>query len=216
MISKTETFVSHLRIKNPIVSNFFFKVLDGFHQELLLLCNHWYNYELSIDKTAGYNDVFGLIERTYVGIFNNSVVKNFPDDAVLQEFSVHLGGKKYVRADYLVKHIEPNGYVNILFEAKQRQFDGKDYNKEQTSSYLDPFMEQAKKYVSSEKTYYKGETYLSTLVFEWVRLEKHVNQVKNWSNEDDGITDFYCFYHSDNAGLMVYGTIKAEDILLKD
>ena len=43
---------------------------------------------------------------------------------------------------------------------------------------------------------------------EWVRYRDHVEKVLNWKDLDDGVTDFYCFFHSDVAGLMVYGNLK--------
>jgi hypothetical protein len=149
-----------------------------------------------------------LIERSYVGLFNNAVIRSFPLDAALQEYSVHLGGRKYIRCDYLVKHWDGKNSIDILFEAKSRQFNGKVYSTEDSKQFFAPFIEQGEKYYQIEEKYYLGTCYVSSLVFEWVRKKKHVEQVLNWKDMDDGITDFFCFYHSDVAGLMVYGNLK--------
>ena len=111
-----------LRLKEKSLFTFFEKVLTQFHGELEILSQQWYIYEGGIDGNPGFNDVFTLIERSYVGLFNNAVIRSFPLDATLQEFSVHLGGRKYIRCDYLVKHWDGKNSIDILFEAKGRQF----------------------------------------------------------------------------------------------
>ncbi len=147
-----------------------------------------------------------MIERSYVGLFNNAVIRSFPEDSVLQEYSVHVDGRKYIRGDYLVKHQS----TNILFEAKQRPFDGKTYEPADTKIFLDAFIKQGMEYYNAEQHNYNGSTFVSSLVFEWVRYPKHLELVntKSWNEDDDGITDFYCLYHTDIAGLMVYGNLE--------
>ncbi|MBK6840059.1 MAG: hypothetical protein IPG90_18730 [Bacteroidetes bacterium] len=115
------------------------------------LADQWYNY--SEDEKNGVEEVFALIERSYIGLFNNAVVKSFPQDSVLQEFSVHLGGRNYVRNDYLVKHWDGERSISLLFEAKQRQFDGRNYSLAETKAFLDPFILQGKKYYIAETQY---------------------------------------------------------------
>lgn len=193
------------RLVDPALKIFFDKTLRAFTKELQLLADQWYNY--SEDGKKGVDEVFALIERSYVGLFNNAVVKSFPNDSALQEFSVHLGGRNYVRGDYLVKHWEGDRSLSILFEAKQRQHDGRKYSMSETKAFLDPFIEQGKKYYIAETQYYQDETYISSLVFEWVRYPEHLKNVLSWSDDDDGITDFYCLYHTNTAGLMVYGNL---------
>jgi hypothetical protein len=200
-IKKAKTFISK-RTENFLLKNFFENVLSQFQKELQLLADSWYCY--SEDGKCGTEEIFALIERSYVGLFNNAVIRCFPNDAVLQEYSVHLGGRNYVRCDYLVKHQA----MNILFEAKQRTFDGKKYNDKETEMFLSPFVEKGMKYFNAEEKYYVDTTFVSSLVFEWVRYSEHLKQVLMWSNEDDTITDFYSLYHTDNAGLMVYGNLK--------
>lgn len=194
------------RLVDPALKKFFEKTLLAFSTELQLLADQWYNY--SEDGKNGVDEVFALIERSYVGLFNNAVVKSFPQDSVLQEFSVHLGGRNYVRGDYLVKHWEGDHSLSILFEAKQRQHDGRKYSMSETKAFLDPFIKQGKKYYKAEPQYYRDDTYISSLVFEWVRYPEHLKNVLSWSDEDDEITDFYCLYHTERSGLMVYGNLE--------
>ena len=193
------------RLSDPALRNFFEESLQAFTAELQKLADQWYNY--TEDEKNGIEEVFALIERSYVGLFNNAVVKSFPNDSSLQEFSVHLGGRNYVRGDYLVKHWEGDRSLSILFEAKQRQHDGRKYSMSETKAFLDPFIEQGKKYYNAEPQYYRDETYISSLVFEWVRYSEHLKNVLSWSDDDDGITDFYCLYHTNTVGLMVYGNL---------
>lgn len=204
-ISSEKIFISK-RIEDASLRNFFEQTLTQFHDELQMLADQWYGYDE--DGKAGTDEVFALIERSYVGLFNNAVIKSFPKDSVLQEYSVHLGGRKYIFGDYLVKHWEGERSINLLFEAKQRQFNGKAYSKEATELFLNPFIEQGQRYYMAEEKYYNECTYISSLVFEWVRKVKHLKPVLEWNNDEDGVTDFYRFYHSDTAGLMVYGNLK--------
>lgn len=206
-IKATTVYVSE-RISEREVSIFFKRILREFKNELQLLADQWYNYEPGIDGESGTEDVFALIERSYVGLFNSAVIRCFPKDATLQEFSVQEGRKSYVRGDYLVKHLRKGKPINFLFEAKQRVFDGRKYESEELIKYFDPFISQCKKYYEAEKNFYVGDTYLVPLVFERVRYSEHCKMVMELDdNNDDGVTDFYCFIHTDVAGLMVYGKI---------
>lgn len=208
-INATIPYVSKERL-NPSLQNFFKVVLDEFQRELQLIASQWYNYEN--EHGAGTDDIFALIERTYVGIFNNAIIRLFPNDAVVQEFSVEVGKGKYNRCDYLVKHWHKGNSINLMFEAKQRQFDGKDYSPEESKSFLADFLNQGRGYFEAEKQFYLGaQTYVVSLVFEWVRYLEHLKQAFKYSNDcDDGVTDFFCFYHTDTAGLMVYGNVELQ------
>ncbi len=207
MIQSGKIFISD-RIKNPGLQDFFHKTLEGFQNELQHLADMWYNFPFK--GIPGENEVFALIERSFVGLFNNSVVRNFPIDAVLQEYSIDCGNKKYKRADYLVKHFYRGEELNILFEAKQRAYDGKSYSENEIKEFLKPFIEQAKSYYEVEKQYIKGQTWVASLVFEWVRYPELVEKVHKYDEEeDDGVTDFYCFFHTEQSGLMVYGNLNA-------
>jgi hypothetical protein len=209
-IEATQPSFSTVRNSNSVLKYFFEKTLLQFKHELQVLASQWYYYS-NEDGTPGTNDVFGLIERSYVGLFNNAIIKCFPNDAVLQEYSVHLGGRQYVRGDYLVKHWDDNKPINILFEAKQRLFDGIDYTPDETRIFLSEFITQGKKYYMAEQKYYlDADTYVSSLVFEWVRYKEHLDKILKWSSLDDGVTDFYCLYHTDGAGLMVYGNLEKQ------
>ena len=191
------------RTKSYLLDDFFEKILLRLKDEFQLLADNWYCY--SENGVKGTEEVFALIERSYVGLFNNALVKCFPNDSVLQEYSVRMENGSYVRGDYLVRH----GESNILFEAKQRQFDGRKYTVADSIKFLKPFIRQGFKYYNAEKNYYRGTTFISSLVFEWVRHPHHLDLVRKWDEEeDDGITDFYCLYRTELAGLMVYGNLE--------
>ena len=80
----------------------------------------------------------------------------------------------------------------------------------ETKAFLDPFIEQGKKYYIAETQYYQDETLYFFIGFEWVHYPEHLKNVLSWSDEDDGITDFYCLYHTNTAGLMVYKSDKVQ------
>jgi hypothetical protein len=209
MILKKEIF---LRETVPSeIQKFLRKTLDAFGAELNHLGNTIYQYPngmKGIDEKESINDVFALIERSYFGIFNNAVIRSFPKDAVLQEFSVYGKQHKHVgRADYLVSHyINNSKSVNLLFEGKASVANGKN-DKKETKEYLHETYKKALKYYEAEKEYYINETLLITIVFEWIRKTKLLEAILNETYIDDEATDYYFIYHTKVAGIMVYGTV---------
>ena len=195
------------RLSNAEQSTFFTNVLKQFQKELELLCTEMYKGKES--------DVFSLIERSYIGLWNNAIVKLYSNGATtLQEFSVWNSKNKVVgRADLLVKLKLEVGGVYFLFEGKQREFDGKKYSDEEIEAFFRVFEQQAIKYYDAEKDSYEEKVYIVPLVFEWIRNQHRLKQVLNFpENVDDGQTDFYMVIHSgpdksDSSGLMVYGKV---------
>src|SRR5687768_15938812 len=104
-IQKGNIFISK-RADKYLLKDFFEKVLIRFQSELQLLAHNWYCY--SENDKDGTEEVFSLIERSYIGLFNNALVKSFPSDSVLQEYSVRQENGIYVRGDYLVRHENSN------------------------------------------------------------------------------------------------------------
>jgi len=215
MILKKEIF---LRETVPSeIQNFLRKTLDAFGAELNHLGNTIYQYPngmKGIDEQESINDVFALIERSYFGIFNNAVIRTFPKDAVLQEFSVYGKQHKHVgRADYLVSHyLNKSKSVNLLFEGKATLATWKD-DKKVTKKYLNNIYEKALIYYDAEKDYYTNETYLIVIVFEWIRKTDLLEAILNETYVDDDATDYYFIYHTKVAGLMVYGTVTPTSLI---
>ena len=183
-----------------------------FGEELDMLCIQMYK--------GNEADMFSLIERTYIGLLNNAIVRYYNEKVTtLQEFSVWNKNKLVGRADLLVRIKFDNEIVYILFEGKQREFDGKEYVSSQLEIFFETFETQARKYYDAEKEDYNEQVFIVPIVFEWIRTQKKLTQVLNWETDrDDGHTDFYAVYHSncqteDNSGLMVYGkVIKANEV----
>lgn len=193
-------------LKSSIEKPFFENVLNEFGKELQSLAYNWYNY-IDEDGSDGTKDVFALIERSYVGVLNNAVIKCYNKDSVLQEYSVWNEKNVNVgRADYLVKHDPGKDEIIFLFEAKQREYDGVVYDNKGMSVFYESFIEQGKKYYDAEKKYFTTLTYVVPIIFEWVRHPKHLDDLLK-DNSEDGQTDFYCLYHNGEGGLMVYGKL---------
>lgn len=188
----------------PIEKVFFKSVFNEFRNELQLIADKWYTYP------NGTKDVFSLIEMSCVGVLNNAVKRCYPNDAVLLEYSAWNENDKHIgRGDYLVKHIVTDTEINFLFEAKHHEYKpgyGKKDVNEAMHKLYEPFLQQGKKYYHAEEKYYKGDTYVVPLVFEWVRdYEKNKDSI---NNEIDEVSDFFAFYHNNEAGLMVYGMLE--------
>ena len=180
--------------------------MKKFGEELDMLCRQMYK-----GKEA---DMFSLIERTYIGLLNNAIVRFYGEKVTtLQEFSVWKDKKLVGRADLLVRIKFDTNIVYFLFEGKQREFDGKEYLNNELESFFGGFENQARKYYDAEQDDYDEQVFIVPIVFEWIRTKKKLSQVLNWEkDEDDGHTDFYSVFHSnfegdDNSGLMVYGKV---------
>lgn len=185
--------------------------MKKFSEELDMLCRQMYK-----GKEA---DLFSLIERTYIGLLNNAIVRHYGNRATtLQEFSVWENQKIVGRADLLVKIRFDKSSAYFLFEGKQREFDGKEYVSNELKTFFDAFENQARKYYDAEKDDYDEQVYIVPIVFEWIRTQKKLTQVLDWERDkDDDHTDFYMVLHSNcegenNSGLMVYGkVVKANE-----
>jgi len=93
--------------------------------------------------------VFECIERQWVEIFNNAVIKSFKFDEVttLQEYSVPLAEKLYGRADYLVRLKK----IDMLFEAKMYEEKGAVCNEDKMEEEYFRVLQQAAKYLKFNK-----------------------------------------------------------------
>jgi hypothetical protein len=198
------------------VKEFISESLNAFGDELKAIAESMYRYPnnlMGIDGKESINDVFALIERSYVGLYSNAVVRCFPADAVLQEFPVYQKDeisnreKSAGRADLFIVHKTDNRFINLLFEAKAMPAERKEYKQEELICYYKRVHDQALSYYNSEKEFYNGDTYIITINFDWIRKQDLLEDVLKEEYPDDGCTDFYYIYHTKEAGLMVYGNI---------
>lgn len=188
------------------IQKFFYDVLIAFEVELELIASKWFKNAGNKDLN-NISDLFEQVERCYVGIFCNSIKRAFPDDAVLQEFSVYKGKFHLGWADLLAHH---KG-VDILFESKRWDYDGEKTKIDTLKNYYGIIINQAKEYFLAEKDWYKNPTYLAALVFETIKNKSDLEKVKK-NQEKDGLTDFSCLYYSAKGGfgLMVYGKVEKQ------
>ena len=197
------------QIQNKELGDFFQQALKGFHSEMNFVLDEFYSEEPEW--------VFALIERTFVGIWNNALIKTFPSLPVIQEFSVWGDDNKNKgRCDYFVKYKKDGKKFNLVFEAKQYEADGADYGPADTIKFYKKINDKAFKYFDTERKYYKGyggDTFLVSIVFEWIRKEDRLKKAFEWNNKDDGLTDFYQVFYLENSehGLMVYGHVQLAD-----
>ncbi len=200
-IKKYNSFFSTKVLNDELVCDFFIRVLRRFNWEINKVADTFYSY--GPDST---NDLFEQTERCLLGIFINSVLKVFPVDAIMEEYSVYRK-KNIGRADLLIRHYYNNHSVGFLIEAKREIFTGQSYNKTQIRTLFSEPLTQAKKYYNSEKKLFPATTYIIPVIFERVYGEEKVERVKKtiWENS---VVDFYSFYHTKNAGLLVYGMVQ--------
>ncbi len=214
MISTCQKILTGCR--NEKIKLFLNKILDAFGKELEKVATAMYKYphELKgIDGKEDINDVFALIERSYVGLLNNVIIKKYPKAVTLQEFTVYKkdsnAGKDKLegRADLLVDVVINNTPIRLLFEAKAYTAARKQPKKGEMQAYYQRVRSQAMSYYEAEKEYYNTLPYIVTINFDWIRDTKLLVDLKKNEFVDDGCTDFYYIYHTDMAGLMVYGSV---------
>lgn len=196
---------------NPVLLNFFRKTFAALGNEFNKIASDIYLYpdkKKGIDDKDSINDVFSLIERTYVGILNNAILRTFPQDSTLQEFPVY--GKKGFkgRADFLTVHNYAKGkFINLLFEAKAGVFSWKDYTQEETSQYYSQLHKQALGYYEAERSYYEAEIYTVAITFDWIRNMDLLATVLK-EPYSDNVTDFYFIYYTSESGMSVSGSVR--------
>lgn len=190
-------------------ADFFEKVFDKFLIELQQIALAFYS--------KNEKEVFNCIERQWVGIFNNSVIKSFKFDEVttLQEYSVPLAEKQYGRADYLVRLDN----IDMLFEAKMYEEKGRGCSDEvMDADYLNVLKQAAKYLKFNERGNYKEELYLVAIYFGWIRNKSVLDKVKSAMDKGKSSsdkTDFCSLFCNENSGVWVYGrVVKPNDSLL--
>ena len=203
------------------MKTFLYNTLNAFTEELNVVAESMYRYPNNykgIDQKESINDVFALIERSYIGLYNNAVIRSFPEDTTLQEFTVYQKEENddrerhKGRADLFIVHKIGKGFINLLFEAKAYQAEWKEDTPEEMKCYYRKLHDQAISYYNAEKEFYEGVTYIITINFDWIRSQHLLKEVIQKEFIDDGCTDFYYIYHTKEAGLMVYGSVTEVDL----
>ena len=186
----------------------------GLCKEINLILKAFYQYD---DK--GIDDLFTIIERTWVGILNNSLIRTDHETVTLQEFRVSNGEKIVGRCDLLFRMNMEQKNIDSIVETKCYEFkdNWKSCNFE---AFYDKILTQNYNYYNAEINYYQPDIYFMVIVFEWIRsadkLEKAKNMMDEWDQNTEPTTDFLTLYMATNRGVFVYGKIiSAKEYILK-
>ena len=205
----SEPFIHAVRPDQFGIKEFLEKTFEQFNKELARLRETIYGYDY--DKPQY---IFALNERTWLGVFNNAIIKAFPDATTLQEYGVYKE-KEYVgRADFLVYWTDKNGKkFYLLFEAKQHpELSAKNLLIESEYDF-DVVREQGMKYIKAEKNYYenKENVYVIPLFFGWMQGAEMIKMANEYFKPDykkeNVLSDFCYLYSEDNNGAWVYGKV---------
>lgn len=188
---------------------FLHKMLIDLRAEMNRISRAFYQYKVQGQEYFGVDNLFSIIERTWVGVFNNALVRN-SDIAVLQEFNVWNSERNIGRCDLLFRFEDENEEVDIVTEAKCCEFFN-DWNNFNNGEFYRRILDQAYRYYKEERKYYGKEVRLMAIVFEWIRdtdrLEAAKTIMNDWKEEKDPETDFLSLYYGDKRGVFVYGKI---------
>jgi len=203
-------------IKPEGFSDFMDKVFSSLEKEINLVADTFYKYDPEEHLNHyGKDDIFTIIERTWIGLFNNAILRAFPNTATMQEFSVWSETKAVGRCDLLFNYRYNGKEYDVISEAKSYEFTD-DWNKTDSLQFYKPILEQAEKYHLLERKYYTRPVVLMIIVFEWIRdttkLERATSIMKKWTAQSDSETDFVALYTGESRGLFVYGKTKVIDI----
>lgn len=81
----------------------------------------YYSYQVKNDEIAADN-IFRIIERTWVGVLNNALIRVDPEITTLQEHSVWSDEKNIGRCDLLFRHCYNGKKDDFFTEAKVWEF----------------------------------------------------------------------------------------------
>lgn len=188
------------------IREFLENTFKHFNKELSRLRETIYNYK-------EHHYVFALNERAWVGVFNNAIIKAFPNTSVtLQEYGVYSPSNFVGRADFLVHWTDNNGKeFHLLFEAKQYEELSFNTMLDDTEEYLNSIKVQGQKYFDAETIYYQDKTvYVIPIAFGWIRKAGFLNEAKKYfegGEKKDKATDFCSLFFEGEFGVWVYGKI---------
>jgi hypothetical protein len=198
---------------NPKLANsfgtFISKVVIDLRAEMSRISQAFYQYKILDGELVGVDNLFSVIERTWIGIFNNALVRN-SEIAVMQEFNVWNSEKNIGRCDLLFRFKDENEEADIVVEAKSREFFN-NLSRLGNVEFYKEILGQAYKYYKEEHNYYTKEVRLMAIIFEWIRnnerLEAAKSVMNNWGDKSDPETDFLTLYYGNTRGVFIYGKI---------
>ena len=190
---------SHLKCFDKFhLKEFFEKVFKQFEKELNQIQGKFYKKE---------DSVFDQIEMTWVGVFNNAIIKAFPKEATtLIEYAVYDEKEFKGRADLLVRW----GNVYLYFEAKRDSTISKVEKLEGDVVYT-KVDEQLRKYSSSDKGYLpqQGSTvYLISIFFGRIHKEEVLNKAQEVLQPKSLKEEYSILYRSKTDGAWIYGKVE--------
>lgn len=194
-------------------NDFIIRILAELRTEMNRVSQAFYQTRVTGQELFGVDNLFSVIERTWVGIFNNALVRN-SDIAVMQEFSVWSDEKNIGRCDLLFRFNDGNEEIDIVAEAKCYEFFN-NWDKFNNAEFYKRILDQAYRYYKEERNYYEKKVKLMAIVFEWIRNNDRLEAAKKLMDEfqhrNDPETDFLSLYYGNSRGVFVYGKILSVD-----
>lgn len=209
-------YLNRESLANMELDYFFEKIFNQLGQELERLRETIFdNY---ICYPSVYEDIFGLNEQAWVGVFNNAIIRAFSDSAnTLLEFTVYDNNQPRKsnirsfngRADLLVQWKNSKGEeVYLLFEAKQNRESNLSKLHDDASGFIDEIVGQGKGYVEADHAYYNDKiVFIVPIIFGWFRGADFINSAKEYFNKNNKKEDFCSLYSECNSGAWVYGSV---------
>lgn len=199
------------------IKSFLRNVLNGLKKEIELVGHAFYGKEMKDESFHGVDKVFSNIERTWVGLWTNAMVRN-TEVPTFQEYHVYSDTRLVGRCVLLFQIPVDGAPMNFITEVKSQEFVN-NWNTKDTLPYYLYVMDQANKYFKEEVGYYPdGRTRMMALFFEWIGntmlLDKAKDIMKDWKNNPDLEADFLGLYYGTQRGLFVYGKIMTEKAYL--
>jgi len=149
--------------------------------------------------------LFNSEESLLLGLFNNTIIRNFTEHQSAIEFGSYNNNEFIGRSDLMVfaKDFE------LIVEAKKWIYDGKNNTASQMIEYIKDPKEQLLKYYHAERSNCNNDPYIMLLIFEYVNLKKYPDcKLKDYNIETSDGINYYAAYEEGNSGLMVYGFVK--------
>lgn len=200
---------SSIWFENQVIEHELSNCLERLVTEIKITTDAFYpEFEFDNIEAVGSDKIYASIERTWVGLLNNAIVRG-TENATLQEFSVWGEEKHPGRCDLLVQFKDGTEKLDMLVEAKCREFPNTPGNVEDLSHRLKAALLQARLYYQAEMKYYTNQTYLMSLVFSWIRNGEGLKKAKELL-EGGSLRNIHlnALYWSENRGVMLNGNIE--------
>ena len=210
-------------LKEQFFGEFIKETLKKTETELNKIFKTFYSYDQQQmgDTNRGIDNLFRIIERTWVGIFNNALLKVDSTITTLQEFSVWNSERNIGRCDLLFRYEKDGKKADFITEAKLSEFKA-NWKKEGVKGFYLSRLKQAYDYFEPEKKYYESyqtDIWLMVIIVEWMR-EKMVpvalSIMDNWKQEDDPESDFLTLYNGGTSGAFIYGKLMRPSDFIKE